>query len=110
MQILRKGLHPHRAGNNGCRFNSRRSIQNHFKIGAGCVHCDNTGYSGREGIFELLTINPEIRSIIYEGGNQDLIRQAAIDNGMRTLHDAALTKMKNGITTIREVIKMTVIE
>ena len=81
-----------------------------FKIGAGCVHCDNTGYSGREGIFELLTINPEIRSIIYEGGNQDLIRQAAIDNGMRTLHDAALTKMKNGITTIREVIKMTVIE
>ncbi|HQP63234.1 MAG TPA: ATPase, T2SS/T4P/T4SS family [Candidatus Cloacimonas sp.] len=81
-----------------------------FKIGAGCVHCDNTGYSGREGIFELLTINPEIRSIIYEGGNQDLIRQAAIDNGMRTLHDAALTKMKNAITTIREVIKMTVIE
>ena len=81
-----------------------------FKIGAGCVHCDNTGYSGREGIFELLTINPEIRRIIYEGGNQDLIREAALRNGMRTLHDAAITKMKKGITTIKEVIKMTVVE
>lgn len=81
-----------------------------FKIGAGCVHCDNTGFSGREGIFELLTINPDIRSIIYEGGNQDLIREAAIRNGMRTLHDAAINKMKKGITTIREVIKMTVVE
>ncbi|MEN6444621.1 MAG: ATPase, T2SS/T4P/T4SS family [Candidatus Cloacimonas sp.] len=81
-----------------------------FKIGAGCVHCDNTGFSGREGIFELLTINPEVRKIIYEGGNQDLIREAALRNGMRTLHDAAINKMKKGITTIREVIKMTVVE
>ena len=81
-----------------------------FKIGAGCVHCDNTGYSGREGIFELLTINPEIRKIIYEGGNQDLIRDAALKNNMRSLHDAAIIKMKNGITTIKEVIKMTVVE
>ncbi len=81
-----------------------------FKIGAGCVHCDNTGFSGRTGIFELLTVNPEIRKIVYEGGNQDLIRDAALRAGMRTLHDAALVKMKKGITSIREVIKLTVVE
>ncbi|MDY0152808.1 MAG: ATPase, T2SS/T4P/T4SS family [Candidatus Cloacimonas sp.] len=81
-----------------------------FKMGTGCVHCDNTGFSGREGIFELLTVTPEIRSLIFQGGNQDLIRDAAIASGMRTLHDAAISKMLRGITTIREVIKMTVVE
>ena len=82
----------------------------HFKMGSGCVHCDNTGFSGREGIFELLTVTPEIRKLIFEGGNQDLVREAALGAGMRTLHDAAIEKMKRGITTIREVIKMTVVE
>ncbi len=81
-----------------------------FKMGSGCVHCDNTGFSGREGIFELLTVTPEIRKLIFDGGNQDLVREAALQSGMRTLHDAAIAKMKRGITTIREVIKMTVVE
>ncbi len=81
-----------------------------FKTGRGCVHCDNTGFSGRTGIFELLTVNPEIRSIIYDGGNQDLVRDAALRAGMRTLHDAALAKMVKGVTTIREVIKMTIVD
>ncbi|MCK9310495.1 MAG: pilus assembly protein PilB, partial [Candidatus Cloacimonetes bacterium] len=65
---------------------------------------------GREGIFELLTITPEIRSLIFQGGNQDLIRESAVNSGMRTLHDAATSKMISGLTTIREVIKMTVVE
>lgn len=81
-----------------------------FKMGKGCVHCDNTGFSGRTGIFELLTINADIRRIIYEGGNQDQVREAALQSGMRTLHDAAIHKMKRGLTTIREVIKMTIVE
>lgn len=55
-------------------------------------------------------VNPEIRSLIYDGGNQDLIREAAIRANMRTLHDAAMAKMVKGITTIREVIKMTIVE
>ncbi len=79
-----------------------------FKVGTGCVHCDNTGYSGRTGIFELLTVDPKVRRLIYEGGNQDLIRDAALEAGMRTLHDAALVKMKQGLTSIKEVIKLTI--
>ena len=81
-----------------------------FKLGRGCVHCNNTGLAGRIGIFELLTVNPEIRGLIYDGANQDLIREAALRAGMRTLHDAAIEKMKRGITTIRAVIKMTIVE
>ncbi len=93
-----------------CGITPEEAEKIEFKIGLGCVHCDNTGFSGRTGIFECLTVDPEIRRLVYEGGNQDLIRQAALDAGMRTLHHAAMAKMVRGITSIREVIKMTVVE
>ncbi|MCD4797300.1 MAG: Flp pilus assembly complex ATPase component TadA [Candidatus Cloacimonetes bacterium] len=79
-----------------------------FKKGKGCVHCDNTGYSGRTGIFEMLEVNSGIRRLIFEGQNQDVIRDAAIKNGMQTLHESGIHKMKQGITTIHEVIKFTI--
>ncbi len=81
-----------------------------FKIGAGCVHCDNTGYAGRTGIFEMLQVNSEVRKLIFEGANQDLIREKALQNGMQTLHESAMKKMCNGETSIKEVVKMTVID
>ncbi|HPM02850.1 MAG TPA: ATPase, T2SS/T4P/T4SS family [Candidatus Cloacimonadota bacterium] len=81
-----------------------------FKMGAGCVHCNNTGYAGRTGIFEMLEVNANIRQLIFEGANQDKIRDAALENGMMTLHEAATEKMIQGITTIREVIKLTVFD
>jgi len=93
-----------------CGLTPEEAANIQFKIGKGCVHCNNTGFSGRTGIFELLTVDSEIRRIIYEGGNQDLIREAAIRAGMRTLHDAAMEKMKRGLTSIREVIKLTIVE
>lgn len=79
-----------------------------FKIGVGCVHCNNTGFAGRQGIFELLEVTPEIRALIFDGKNQDIIREKALEQGMRTLHDAAIRKMVKGITSIREVIKLTI--
>ena len=79
-----------------------------FKIGAGCVHCDNTGYSGRSGIFEMLEVTTKIRKLIFSGANQDEIRDVALKNSMNSLHDSAMYKMKQGITSIREVIKLTV--
>ncbi|MDP8322469.1 MAG: ATPase, T2SS/T4P/T4SS family [Candidatus Stygibacter australis] len=81
-----------------------------FKKGAGCVHCDNTGYSGRTGIFEMLEVTPKIRHLIFDGANQDYIRDAALENGMLSLHESAIIKMKEGKTTINEVIKFTVVE
>jgi len=81
-----------------------------FKKGEGCVHCDNTGYSGRTGIFEMLEITPEIRKLIFTGENQDVIRDAAIRNNMMTLHESGIEKVKMGITSIQEVIKFTISE
>jgi type II secretory ATPase GspE/PulE/Tfp pilus assembly ATPase PilB-like protein len=79
-----------------------------FRVGFGCVHCDNTGYSGRTGIFEMLQVSAPIRKLIFEGANQDLIRDCALAEGMQTLHDAAMEKMIAGVTTIKEVIKITI--
>lgn len=79
-----------------------------FKKGKGCVHCDNTGYSGRTGIFEIIEVNSEIRKLIFAGENQDVIREAAIRNKMHSLHASGIDKMKKGITTIIEVVKLTV--
>jgi type IV pilus assembly protein PilB len=81
-----------------------------FKIGAGCVHCDNTGYSGRTGIFEILQVTAKVRKLIFEGANQDLIREQALKDGMQTLHASAIEKMAQGVTTIKEVIKLTIID
>ena len=75
-----------------CGLTPEEASKIEFKMGGGCVHCDNTGFSGRTGIFELLTVDADIRRIIYEGGNQDLIRDSALRSGMRTLHDAAISK------------------
>lgn len=81
-----------------------------FKIGSGCVHCDNTGYSGRTGIFEMLEVTPEIRKLIFAGENQDVIRESALKNNMCSLHESGIQKMREGITTINEVIKFTISE
>ncbi len=81
-----------------------------FKKGTGCVHCENTGYAGRTAIFEMLEITPEIRQLIFEGANQDKIREAALRNNMQTLNASAIKKMKDGITSIQEVIKFTINE
>ncbi len=81
-----------------------------FKIGRGCVHCDNTGYAGRTGIFELLEVQQNIRKHIFDNRNQDIIREAALKNGMQTLHDSAMKKMIEGVTSIKEVIKLTIVD
>ncbi|MBN1327677.1 MAG: Flp pilus assembly complex ATPase component TadA [Candidatus Cloacimonetes bacterium] len=81
-----------------------------FKHGSGCVHCDNTGYSGRTGIFEMLEVSPAIRKLIFESANQDTIKIEALKNGMLTLHQSGMEKMRLGITTITEIIKFTVAE
>jgi len=94
-ELLEAGLTPEDA----------KDIQ--FKIGKGCVHCDNTGYQGRTGIFELLEVKSNIRKLIFDGANQDVIREQALQNGMQSLHESALHKMRSGVTTIREVIKLT---
>ncbi|MBI5050372.1 MAG: type II secretion system ATPase GspE [Nitrospirae bacterium] len=75
--------------------------------GKGCDKCLGKGYLGRTGIFELLEITTEIRSMIVERKDAQSIRTAAIANGFKTLRNDGIEKVINGITTIEEVLRVT---
>ena len=78
--------------------------------GRGCDHCNNTGYRGRVGLYELLSVNDEIKDLIIEGGSTELLRDAARRNGMIALRDAGLERAFEGLTTIEEVIRETILD
>ncbi len=75
--------------------------------GAGCDDCLETGYLGRSGIFELLTVDDEIKELIIERRGSHIIKEAAIRNGMGTLRDSGLQKVLAGETTVQEVCRVT---
>ncbi len=78
--------------------------------GKGCPKCRETGYYGRIGIFELMTVGRPIRKLILAGADQEAIRQEALAQGMRTLRRSALDKLFAGVTSLHEVLKTTVEE
>jgi general secretion pathway protein E len=73
----------------------------------GCENCSNTGYWGRAGIFEFLHITDDIQRLILEKRDSNVIKEAARKNGMRTLREDGWLKVKKGMTTISEVIRVT---
>ncbi|UCE50725.1 MAG: Flp pilus assembly complex ATPase component TadA [Phycisphaerales bacterium] len=81
-----------------------------FYYGKGCSKCNGTGYRGRIGIFEIMVFNDEIRDLVMSQGSTAVLREAAVKNGMRLLRDNGLTAIYDGITTIDEVAKETMME
>ena len=81
-----------------------------FFKGKGCKECNFTGYKGRIGIFEMMEINSELRDAILRKEPADVLREIAIKNGMRTLRESGIMKVKKGITTIDEVLRTTILE
>lgn len=79
-----------------------------FHEGTGCDFCNNTGYRGREGIFEVMPVTEEIRQLIESDANSIQIEKAALAAGMVNLREAALRKLERGMTTFEEVIRGTV--
>jgi len=77
-----------------------------FRKGVGCEHCRATGYHGRAGCFELLTVDDEIRVLVQGHETASAINNAAIRAGMRTLSDDALAKVAKGQTTLDEVMRV----
>jgi len=77
------------------------------KEGAGCHRCRNTGYFGRTGIFEMLTIDSAMRDLIDRGEDFLTIKESAIKRGMRTLRQSALRRLAEGFTTFEEVVRVT---
>jgi type IV pilus assembly protein PilB len=78
-----------------------------FYYGRGCQNCNDTGYRGRKGIFELLVINDAIRNLINERAPSVVLRQKAVELGMVTLREDGLRSIFDGATTIEEVVKYT---
>jgi len=74
--------------------------------GAGCSLCKNTGYYGRTSIYELIVLDEEIRSLIISKASSNIIKDAAIKKGMKTLKEIGLQKVLQGITTIEEVLRV----
>ena len=75
--------------------------------GKGCPKCMNVGYKGRVGIFELMEINEKIRNLIVAKAHQAEIRKEAKDFGMISLKDDGIAKVKEGLTTIEEILRVT---
>lgn len=78
-----------------------------FFRGEGCRRCNNTGYKGRIGIYEVLEIDSDLTNKINERANADDIKKYAIEHGMVTMLEDGLVKAKQGITTIEEVLRVT---
>jgi type II secretory ATPase GspE/PulE/Tfp pilus assembly ATPase PilB-like protein len=76
----------------------------------GCTACDHTGYKGRVGIYELLSIDESIRAVLRGGYKPDLVRTAARAAGMRRMQDDALEKIQAGLTTLEEVVRVVPME
>ena len=74
---------------------------------AGCARCNHTGYKGRTGIYEVMTLTDSIRAMTIERASSDVIRQAAVEDGMRLLRQDGLEKVRLGITSIAEVSRVT---
>ena len=75
--------------------------------GAGCSECRGTGYRGRTGVYELLVMDDELRSEVLKRRGSGELRQIAIDKGMRTLQGDGIRLIREGVTTIEEVLRVT---
>jgi type IV pilus assembly protein PilB len=81
-----------------------------FYYGRGCDYCNNTGYRGRLAIYEILVVDDAIRDLVMRRASTGLIRNEARKRGMRTLRESGLLGIYDGVTTIEEVVKETIVE
>ncbi|RUL82042.1 GspE/PulE family protein [Tautonia sociabilis] len=81
-----------------------------FFYGRGCDRCNNTGYKGRMGLYELVVMNDTLRDMIIREASLDDFREACRKHGMQTLRESGLEAIDNGLTTIEEVLKATITE
>ena len=76
--------------------------------GKGCDKCNNTGFKGRVGLYEVMEISDEIRELILVGASSLELRRKAVEEGMLTLRSSGLRKVRDGVTTVEEIVRETV--
>jgi type IV pilus assembly protein PilB len=89
------------------RVDPEKLNETQFYKPAGCPKCNGVGYKGRGGIMEILLIDDIIRRAVLETSEADQIKKIAIKNGMRTLREAGLSRIREGLTTIEEIMRVT---
>jgi type IV pilus assembly protein PilB len=77
--------------------------------GKGCATCNNSGYKGRVGLYEVMEITDELRELILVGASALELKKKAVEGGMVTLRHSGLTKIAAGVATIEEVVRETVL-
>jgi len=77
----------------------------HFRRGAGCDNCGNTGYRHRGGLYEMFDVTEAVAEVVLRQGNTDEVRQAAIAAGMKAIRENGLEKVAEGVTTPAELIR-----
>jgi general secretion pathway protein E len=92
---------------NGTATNGAEMIPTAVYEAAGCEECAMTGYYGRNGIFELLLMNEGVRQLILKRSSADIIKNFAVSQGMRTLREDGWRKVREGTTTVSEVLRVT---
>jgi type IV pilus assembly protein PilB len=78
--------------------------------GKGCDICEGTGYKGRTGVYEILSMNKRLRSLLIKGASTEELKKTAVETGMRTLRQDAIEKALTGVSTIEEVVATTLAE
>ncbi len=81
-----------------------------FYYGKGCEVCNNTGYRGRMGIYEIMLLDDDMRDMIVKHASTQVLRQESKKRGMRTLRQSGLLAIYDGVTTIEEVVRETIME
>ncbi|MDW7709322.1 MAG: type IV-A pilus assembly ATPase PilB [Deferrisomatales bacterium] len=76
--------------------------------GNGCAECSDTGYRGRVALYEVMPIGDEIKELVLNGASAIELKEAAVRNGMKTLRMSGITKLKEGVTTVDEVVRCSV--
>ncbi|OGW44726.1 MAG: type II secretion system protein GspE, partial [Nitrospirae bacterium RBG_13_41_22] len=91
----------------GLGFSEEEAKAIRYYKGKGCPVCNGSGYRGRIAIYEVMPIGPELREMILEGASADELKKTAVRMGMKTLRMSGLTKVKEGVTSIEEVMRVT---
>lgn len=84
-----------------------KTMPEHMFHGAGCDKCSKSGYKGRKGIFEIFKVDDAIQRLIFDHAPATLLRQRAREMGMRTLREDGMLKVANGMTSLSEVLRVT---
>lgn len=91
-------------------INVKMNASHMFYRAKGCPHCNQKGYKGRLAIYELLTVNEDIKRLTMERASSSKVKEAAIENGMRTLRQDGISKVLQGLTTVEEVVRVTSVD